>query len=165
MTTLATQAIELLRTGEVRQPVTETIGARLVEPEPGRAVYEMPVAEALANPMGAVQGGIVTAMADAAVAVAAVGVLSDDEFSTTSVTTCDIFARFLAPVRVGRAQVLRGEATVVRHGRSLVWTECEVTADGAPVARFTGTGVKVSFSAGQYTETIGKPSTRIGAGA
>ena len=32
MTTLATQAIELLRTGEVRQPVTETIGARLVEP-------------------------------------------------------------------------------------------------------------------------------------
>lgn len=161
MTSMATAAIELIRTGEVSVPACDLIGAQLVEHGEGTAVYEMPVSAKVANPMGAVQGGIVTSMADAAMAVASVSVLSDEDFLSTSVTTCDIFARFIGPVPVGKYDTLRAEARVVRAGRTLVWTECDVLADGRLVARFTGTGVKVAFKATQYTETTGKPTTRI----
>jgi uncharacterized protein (TIGR00369 family) len=160
-TGMATSAIELIRTGEVSVPACDLIGAKLIEHGEGTAVYEMPVDAKVANPMGAVQGGIVTSMADAAMAVASVSVLTDDEFVTTSVTTCDIFARFMGPVPVAKYDTLRAEAKVIRAGRTLIWTECDVMADGKLVARFTGTGVKVAFKATQYTETTGKPTTRL----
>ena len=158
---LTYKAIDLIRTGEVSVPATDLIGASLVEHGEGFAVYELDVTPKLSNPMGAVQGGIVTVMADAAMAVASVTVLTDEEFTQLSVTTCDIFARFMSAVPVGKIEKLRARADVVRAGRTLVWTECTVEGDGKMVASFTGTGVKVLFKASDYTKSTGKPTTRI----
>jgi uncharacterized protein (TIGR00369 family) len=151
---LASRAIDAIRTGKVSVPANDAIGARLVDHEPGRCVYEAAVGPHLANALGVVQGGLLASLADAAMAVAAVEVLDDEEFKTTSVTTCDMHARFLGAVSVRDTEVLRAEAEVVRHGRTLVWTECTVLADGDPVARFTSTGVKVAFRARRYAEAV-----------
>lgn len=151
---LAYRAIEAIRSGKVNVPANETIGAVLVEHEPGRCVYEAKVAKHLANAIGVVQGGLIASLADAAMAVAAVEVLGDDEFKTTSVTTSDMHARFMGAVPVKGTDVLRAVAEVVRHGRTLVWTECEVFADDRLVARFSSTGVKVPFEARSYAETV-----------
>jgi len=62
--------MELNRTGELRSPVSQTLDMHLVEFARGEAVYEMPAREQLGNPLGVIQGGVATALADAAMAAA-----------------------------------------------------------------------------------------------
>ena len=144
------QMMELNKTGELRSPVSQTLDMRLVEFARGWVVYEMPASERLGNPLGVIQGGVATALADAAMAAATTTVLSDEEIQGSAITTIDIFARFIRPVNAKKIDRLRAEAEVVRAGGRLVWTEADVFADGELVGKFASTGIRVAFDPHAY---------------
>jgi uncharacterized protein (TIGR00369 family) len=142
--------MEQTRTGELRSPVSQTMDMRLVEFSRGAAVYEMPAREELGNPLGVIQGGVATVLADAAMAAATTTILTDEEIQKSAITTIDIFARFIRPVNAKKAERLRAEARVVRAGGRLVWCEADVLADGEVVGKFASTGIRVAFDPQSY---------------
>src|ERR671934_1666648 len=104
--------MEKNQSGELRSPVSQHLGMSLVEFGRGEAVYEMPVREELGNPLGVIQGGVATALADAAMAAATTTILDDEEIQKSAITTIDIFARFIKPVNANEVDRLRAEARV-----------------------------------------------------
>src|SRR6476660_898399 len=100
------QMMEKSKDGELRSPVSETLDMHLVEFGRGEAVYEMEAREALGNPLGVIQGGVATALADAAMAAATTTILTDEEIQREAITTIDLFARFIRPVRVEKVETL-----------------------------------------------------------
>ena len=99
--------LEQSKAGELRSPVSETLEMHLVEFGRGEAVYEMQAREALGNPLGVIQGGVATALADAAMAAATTTILTDEEIQKSAITTIDIFARFIRPVNAKKVDRLR----------------------------------------------------------
>jgi uncharacterized protein (TIGR00369 family) len=144
------QMMEQTKAGELRSPVSETLDMQLVEFARGEAVYEMDARAELGNPLGVIQGGVATALADAAMAAATTSMLSDDEIKSSAITTIDIFARFIRPVNVKTVDRLRAEARVIRSGGRLVWAEADVLADGEVVGKFNATGIRVAFDPQSY---------------
>ena len=53
-------------TGEVRSPAADHLGLALVRFARGVAVYEMPVRQCACDPLGRVENGVLTALAEAA---------------------------------------------------------------------------------------------------
>jgi uncharacterized protein (TIGR00369 family) len=149
------QMMEQHQTGELRSPVSQTLDMHLVEFGRGEAVYEMPANDQLANPLGVIQGGVATALADAAMAAATTTVLTDEEIQESAITTIDIFARFIRPVNANKIERLRAEARVVRAGGRLVWTEADVLADDEVVGKFASTGIRVAFDPQAYVAKQG----------
>src|ERR1700759_1167706 len=113
------QLMEQNRSGELRSPVSQTLEMKLVEFGRGEAVYEMAASERVANPLGVIQGGVATALADAAMAAATTTVRRDEETQKSAITTIDIFARFIRPVNATKVARLRAEAKVIRAGGRL----------------------------------------------
>ncbi len=143
--------LEKTKSGEVRSPVSSTLGMHLVAFGRGEATYEMAASAELGNPLGVIQGGVVTALADAAMAAATTSVLDDEEIQRSAITTIDIFARFIRPVNAKKIDTLRAQAHVVRAGGRLVWAEADVLADGEMVGKFASTGIRVGFDPSSYT--------------
>jgi len=148
--------MELNRTGELRSPVSQTLDMHLVEFARGEAVYEMPAREELGNPLGVIQGGVATALADAAMAAATTTILTDEEIRSSAITTIDIYARFIRPVNAKKVERLRAQAKVMRAGGRLVWTEADVLADGELVGKFASTGIRVAFDPQSYLSGNGR---------
>src|SRR3954454_12483328 len=144
------QMMERNRTGELRSPVSESLDMHLVEFGRGEATYEMPASERLGNPLGVIQGGVATTLADAAMAAATTTILTDEEIQKSAITTVDIFARFIRPVNAKKVERLRAEARVIRAGGRLVWAEADVLADGEVVGKFASTGIRVAFDPQAY---------------
>ena len=144
------ELLEKTRSGELRSPVSSTLGMDLVAFSRGEATYEMAARAELGNPLGVIQGGVVTALADAAMAAATTSVLEDEEIEKSAITTVDLFARFIRPVQANKVETLRAEARVVRAGGRLVWAEADVLADGEMVGKFAATGIRVTFDAASY---------------
>jgi uncharacterized protein (TIGR00369 family) len=142
--------MESTKAGDLRSPVSETLEMSLVEFGRGEAVYETSARPELGNPLGVIQGGVATALADAAMAAATTTILDDDEIQKSAITTIDIFARFIRPVNAEKVDRLRAEARVVRAGGRLVWAEADVLADGEVVGKFASTGIRVSFDPQTY---------------
>lgn len=97
-------------------PIARLLGARLLEAEVGRVRVEFAVKGEFLNPGGAVQGGILTAYADSAMALAAHTLFEAGQLLSTSTLTVS----FLAPVSTGP---VLGEGSVVKKGRSVVFLE------------------------------------------
>jgi uncharacterized protein (TIGR00369 family) len=150
--------MEQTRTGALRSPVSQTMDMHLVEFGRGEAVYEMSARAELGNPLGVIQGGVATALADAAMAAATTTILTDEEIQKSAITTIDIFARFIRPVNAKKVDRLRAEAKVVRAGGRLVWAEADLLADGEPVGKFAATGIRVAFDPKSYIAEQGAPS-------
>jgi len=144
------EMLEKTKAGELRSPVSETLDMHLVEHGRGDAVYEMDARAELGNPLGVIQGGVATALADAAMAAATTTILDDEEIQRSAITTIDIFARFIRPVNARKVDRLRAEARVVRAGGRLVWAEADVLADGEVVGKFASTGIRVDFDPKAY---------------
>jgi uncharacterized protein (TIGR00369 family) len=144
------EMMEKSKSGELRSPVSETLDMRMVEFGRGNAVYEMAARPELGNPLGVIQGGVATALADAAMAAATTTILTDEEIQESAITTIDIFARFIRPVNAKKVELLRAEARVVRAGGRLVWAEADVLADGEVVGKFASTGIRVAFDPQSY---------------
>src|SRR2546421_7185988 len=90
--------LEQSQAGDLRSPVAETLDMHLVGFGRGEAVYEMEARPELGNPLGVIQGGVATALADAAMAAATTTILTDEEIQRTAITTIDMFSRFVRPV-------------------------------------------------------------------
>ena len=71
--------MEPTKAGALRSPVSQTLDLHLVEFERGTAIYETPARTELGNPLGVIQGGVATALADAAMAAATTTILTDEE--------------------------------------------------------------------------------------
>jgi uncharacterized protein (TIGR00369 family) len=109
-----------LRQGGPGAPVGELVGFRPTSIETGKAVFELDAGPQHANPMGTLHGGIVCDVADAAMGTAYASTLGDGE----SFTTLELKINFLRPFRTGK---LVATARVVKSGRTIGLTECDVT--------------------------------------
>ena len=125
--------VDRLKVGEVRAPVSELVGFRLLSVENGKAVFELEAGPQHANPMGTLHGGVLCDVADAAMGIAYASTLADGE----SFTTLELKINFLRPFRTG---TLTASARMVKSGRTIGLAECDVTdADGRLIARAMST--------------------------
>ena len=114
-------------------PVATLVGFRILEVEPGRAVFELEAGPQHANPMGTLHGGILCDLADAAMGIAYASTLADDE----SFTTLELKINFFKPVWKAR---LTATARVVKRGKTVGMAECDVVDEsGSLVARASST--------------------------
>lgn len=115
-------------------PVSRLIGFR-VQPANdedralGLAEVLLDVDERLHNPMGRVHGGMLAALADAAMGIAFGRTLDpDQDFSTV-----DLHIHFMRPVRSNR---LTASARLIQRGLRIGFVECRITDDrGREIAR------------------------------
>jgi uncharacterized protein (TIGR00369 family) len=118
---------------KVPPPVAELLGLEIVSHANGEAVMAMEAGEPHENPMGFLQGGIITALADGAMGFAFATTLEDGE----SFTTVEMKTNFLRPFRHGR---LLARGWVVSRGRTIGLTEAHVTdGDERLIAHATST--------------------------
>jgi len=125
--------IDRIKVGEESAPVAQLVGFRPVAVEDGKAVFELEAGPQHANPMGTLHGGVLCDVADAAMGVAYASTLADGE----SFTTLELKINFLRPFRIG---TLTATARVVKAGRTIGLTECDVTdPEGRLIARAMST--------------------------
>ena len=122
-----------MRANEAGAPVAKLVGFRPTSVEDGKAVFELEAGPQHANPMGTLHGGVLCDVADAAMGVAYASTLADGE----SFTTLELKINFLRPFRNG---TLTATARVVKSGRTIGLTECDVTdPEGRLIARAMST--------------------------
>jgi acyl-CoA thioesterase len=103
-------------------PFLDFMGIRLTEMADGYARFRMPVRPEYLQGAKTMQGGLIVAMADEAIAHAMMTQLSPDE----GLTTIELKSNFLAGVQSGE---LIATATVFKKGQSLIIGDCLVTDD------------------------------------
>jgi uncharacterized protein (TIGR00369 family) len=124
---------EGMRTNETSAPVAKLVGFRPTSVGEGKAVFELQAGPQHANPMGTLHGGVLCDVADAAMGVAYASTLGEGE----SFTTLELKINFLRPFRNG---TLTATARVVKSGRTIGLTECDVTdPQGRLIARAMST--------------------------
>lgn len=116
-----------------RPPASELIGFEVPEARDGRALVTLQAGPQHANPMGTMHGGILCDIADAAMGIAFASTLAAGE----SFTTVELKINFFRPVWNER---LRAEGRVVQRGRTIGYTECEITDEnGRLIAKSNST--------------------------
>jgi uncharacterized protein (TIGR00369 family) len=131
--------IEMLRgmiAGRLPGPaISQTLGFRLTEVAPGRALFEGEPGPHLLNPLGSVHGGWALTLIDSACGCALHTEL-DAGVGYTTVETKVNFTRAIAP----DAGTVRCEGIVVHRGRQIATAEARLTgADGKLLAHGTST--------------------------
>lgn len=105
------------QSGQKANPFFCLMGIEPVSWGEGKARLEMMVRPDMTNGEGWLQGGMYTALVDEAMALAIYTLLNEGEMiATISCTTS-----FLKGVRAG--ELIAAEATVVRRGRQIIFTE------------------------------------------
>jgi len=133
MPTLLERVRAMIRGEEPLPAAARLIGFQCVEVDHGRAVFEMEAGPQHANPMGTLHGGILCDIADAAMGIAFASTLVEGE----TFTTLELKINFLKPVWNAK---LRADARVVKRGKTIGMTECDVTDEkGGLVARASST--------------------------
>jgi uncharacterized protein (TIGR00369 family) len=99
-------------------PVAGLLGARPLrcDPHAGRMTVAFEARRDFCNLMGSVQGGMLTAMLDLAMAFAVLCTLEDGHV----VPSLEVKTTFIAPARAGE---ITGEGMIVRKGRSIAFME------------------------------------------
>jgi uncharacterized protein (TIGR00369 family) len=116
-------------------PIAETLGFRLAEAEPGRAVFEGVPGPHLLNPLGAVHGGYALTLIDSACGCA-VHTELDPGIGYTSVETKVNFTRPIA----ADGGLVRCEGRVLSRGRQIATAEAQLrSAGGKLLAHGTST--------------------------
>ena len=110
-------------------PFEEYLGMEITEAAQGRAVLSMPFKAKLAQGVGLMHGGAVTALADTAVAMAIKSIVPEG----TDFVTVEMSLKFLAPVREG---VVRAEARAIPQDERKIAGEAEVYNGDVKVAQF-----------------------------
>ncbi len=99
----------------------------------GRACFRMPVRPEYLQGAQSMQGGLIVALADEAIAHAMMTQLGPDE----GLTTIELKSNFLSGVAEGE---LIAEASVFKKGRSLILGDCIVTnGEGNNICRVSAT--------------------------
>jgi len=114
-------------------PVSQLLGLRLLSFTDGECVFEMDAKPEHGNPMGTLQGGIICALADAAMGMAFATTLGEGE----TFTTLELKTNYLRQVVEGK---LIATGRVLRAGRTIGLTICDVLdEEGRLVAHATST--------------------------
>ncbi len=118
----------------VRDRFAAALGARLVEAGPDRVVLELEVAEHHRDTGGAVATGALFSLADCAMSL----------ISNAAGPAVAVAAHFTRRQESGRARMLQATVRPLLPAadREVTW-QAIVTADGAEVASFTGTTLRV----------------------
>jgi uncharacterized protein (TIGR00369 family) len=123
-------------------PAAVLLGWKLerVDPETGTIRVQFEARDEFMNPVGTVQGGMLTAMLDDTMGPAAVAHLGGEVFCQT----LELKTSFLRPARPGK---LYGEGRVVHRGRDVVFLEGRLEdADGRLIATATATSRIIPFA-------------------
>jgi uncharacterized protein (TIGR00369 family) len=123
-------------------PVAGLLGWRLerIDPEQGTIRVAFEARPEFLNPIGTVQGGILTAMLDDTMGPAATAHLGGEAFCQT----LELKTSFLRPARPG---MLYGEGRVVHRGRDVVFVEGRLEdAEGRVIATATATTRIIPFA-------------------
>jgi len=126
--------LEQLRTGKKGlNPFLDFLNVSLVDLSEGRACFRMSVRPEYLQGAKIMQGGLIVAMADEAIAHAMMTQLNPDE----GLTTIELKSNFLAGVTDGE---LLAEATVFKKGQSLIIGDCLVKdSEGKNICRVSAT--------------------------
>jgi uncharacterized protein (TIGR00369 family) len=122
--------------GRIPAPnMARTLGFRLIEVEPGRAVFEGEPGPHLLNPLGSVHGGWALALIDSATGCA----VHTELDAGTGYTTVETKVNFTRPITPDGGKV-RCEGQVVTRGRQIATAEARLlSADGKILAHGTST--------------------------
>jgi uncharacterized protein (TIGR00369 family) len=116
-------------------PIGATMGFRLVEVEPGRAVFEGAAGQHLLNPLGGVHGGVALTLIDSAAGCAVHSELP----AGVGYTTVETKVNFTRPVPPD-GSLIRCEGRVVTRGRQIATAEARLlSAEGKVLAHGTST--------------------------
>jgi uncharacterized protein (TIGR00369 family) len=134
-------------------PVARLVGFRLVEIGKGSAKIALRAGPQHANPMGTLHGGILCDLADAAMGMSYVSLLSPSD----SFTTIELKINYLRPVWTG---ILTARGGILRKGRTLGLAECRITDEkGNLVAYATSTCMTIPGTPGEgITRPRGGPT-------
>ena len=114
-------------------PVSQLLGLRLLSFADGECVFEMEAKPEHGNPMGTLQGGIICALADAAMGIAYATTLGEGQ----TFTTLELKTNYLRQVVEGK---LTATGRVLHAGRTIGLTTCDVVDEqGRLVAHATST--------------------------
>ena len=100
------------------------LGARLISAANGEARIDLPVAPCLTQGAGAVAGGILSTLADEAMAHAVISLLPPDKNTVTT----EMNIRFLRGTDPQKGTLI-GTARIIKAGRSILTAEAEVRDD------------------------------------
>lgn len=103
-------------------PISKLVGfqVRPGQEHVGEAIVDLDCSRTHHNPMGRVHGGVVAALADAAMGIAfGRTLLESEDFSTV-----EMKVNFVRPVREGR---LTAAAEVIQRGLRIGFVECRIT--------------------------------------
>jgi uncharacterized protein (TIGR00369 family) len=116
-------------------PIAELVGFRLVEAEPGRAVFEMEPGPQHYNPIGSVHGGVAMTLLDSAMGVA-VHTLLD---AGVGYTTLELKTNFVRPI-TSDTGLIRCEGNILHSGSRVATADGKLTdANGKLLAHGTTT--------------------------
>jgi uncharacterized protein (TIGR00369 family) len=116
-------------------PISELMGFRGVEAEPGRAVFEMTPGPQHYNPIGSVHGGIALTLLDSAMGCAVHTLLE----AGVGYTTLEVKTNFVRPITADTG-VIRCEGTVLHRGSRVATAEGKLAdANGKLLAHGTTT--------------------------
>jgi uncharacterized protein (TIGR00369 family) len=132
------------KNGRYANPFFCLMGIELVNVEAGRAVLSMEIRGDMLNGVGWLQGGMLAALADEAMALALYPLLAENE----GIATISESTTFIKGVRDG---VIVAEGRVIKKGRRVAFTEGEVRTDNAEktVLSRTSAAFAVTVNKGQ----------------
>jgi acyl-CoA thioesterase len=113
---------KIKNTGRSANPFFCQMGIEVVSAADGRAVLKMQVRPDMHNGVGWLQGGLLVALADEAMALAIYTMLTDGE----GIATISESTSFIRGVQEG---VVYAEGRVIRKGRRVAFCESEVRAE------------------------------------
>jgi uncharacterized protein (TIGR00369 family) len=128
--------VEAIFSGELpAPPISELLGFRGVEAEPGRAVFELEPGPQHYNPIGSVHGGIALTLLDSAMGCAVHTTLDPG----VGYTTLEVKTNFVRPI-TAETGLIRCEGIVIHQGSRIATAEGRVTdAAGKLLAHGTTT--------------------------
>ena len=106
-------------------PISELMGFRGVEAEPGRAVFEMTPGPQHYNPIGSVHGGIALTLLDSAMGCAVHTTLA----AGVGYTTLEVKTNFVRPI-TAETGLIRCEGVVLHQGSRVATAEGKLTDGG-----------------------------------
>ncbi|HEY0080508.1 MAG TPA: PaaI family thioesterase [Pyrinomonadaceae bacterium] len=121
-----------IRASFARQRAMQLMGARLRRVEPGAVSIALPFREDLTQQNGYIHAGIITAIADSACGYAAYTLMP----AGSEVLSVEFKVNLLRPAE---GEELVAEAKVLKAGRTLTVTTCDVYSHAAGEARMVAT--------------------------
>ncbi|OWU83252.1 phenylacetic acid degradation protein [Oceanicola sp. 22II-s10i] len=124
---------------ETRSNITRLLGIEFISSDPEAGTIELAYhpEQRMTNPRGDVQGGVLAALLDNAMA-RALATANEDKIVASTV---DMNVSFLRPVKPGR---VIGIGRVIRQGRTICFLEAELfDVAGTLLARGTSTAIPV----------------------